>query len=735
MTSKWLTSLISATALAGFTLTSALPATAAEQAPSKNGPGVARVSILDGQAVVQRGDSGKQVTATVNAPLLPGDYISTGTDSRAEVQLDGTAAVRLGGGVQARITANDPNNRQLQLADGTIELGLVRNGNPVSIDTPSITVRAHEVGDYRVTIGKDGSSWVTARRGRAEVLTSHQTYALEPGRTLVARGSASDPSISYASEVGDDSFDDFNIKRDQTMIAAIDASPNVNPNIAGYDDLGAYGQWQDVPGYGQSWVPDQSQNWSPYGNGNWTWGDGYGWTWVGSEPWGWAPYHYGNWYYANGYGWAWLPPAYAAAPAWSPALVGFFGFGASFGGPGWGVSLGFGGPGYGGWGYPNIGWYPIAPYTPFYPWWPGWGWTGLGWGWGGYGGGCCYGGFGTNVVNVTNITNITNINRAITHGGVHGTSVSNFQHGTVAGHTFGVNQHNIGTHVGMIHGAVPVTPTRNSLGFGGGAVHDPVSMSKAFDSPRFASANRALAGRMSFDRQQKAVAQAIRGNSHQTNAPASHENSVQRGNAMTHASAVTHGNAMTQRQNATERDNAMSSRSANAPTSSWQRFNQDRGITPRDSNQGRMESNAGRADSGSSWSRSNGRGAYSSSAYGDRGGTPRSSYGSSYSRGEYGNSHSRGSEPSYSRGSYPSYSRQSYPSYSRQSYPSYARPSYSRDSYPSYARPSYQSPGSYYRGGGGAPAYSRGGGGGYAPHPSGGGGGGGGGGGRGRPPR
>lgn len=711
MTSKWFTSLISATALTAFTLTSALPAAAAEQAPDKNGPGVARVSILDGQAVVQRGDSGKQVTATVNAPLLPGDYISTGADSRAEVQLDGTAAVRLGGNVQARITANDPNDRQIQVADGTVELGLVRNGNPVSIDTPSVTVRAHEMGDYRVTIGKDGSSWVTARRGRAEIVTPHQSYTLEPGRTLVARGSASNPSITYASEVVDDNFDDFNVKRDQAMVAAINASPNLNPDIAGYDDLGAYGQWQDVPGYGQSWVPDQSQNWSPYGNGNWTWGDGYGWTYVGSEPWGWAPYHYGNWYYANNYGWAWLPPAYASSPAWSPALVGFFGFGASFGGPGWGASIGFGGPGWGGgwgggWGWPNIGWYPIAPFTPWTPWWPGWAWSGVGWGWGGFGGGCC---FGTNVVNVTNITNITNISR---HGGVHGTSIANWNHGTISGHTFGVNQHNIGTHVGMVHGTLPVTPGRNNLGFGGRDPRAPVTMSKAFDSPRFASANRSLAGRMSFEHQQRAISQAIHANATgHGNAPVSRDNAMQRGNAMS-----ARDNAIGSRNNAlTSRGGVDAAHNANAPSNSWQRFNQDRGIEGRGNtfgarsdrsafNSGRMQGNPGRADS--------------SAAYGDRGAAARGSYGSSYSR---------SSMPSYARGSESSYARGSYPSYSRGSYPSY-----SRGSYPSYSRPSYQSPGSYYRGGGGAPSYSRGGGGGYsAPHASGGGGGGGG---RGRPP-
>ena len=498
-------SLISGVALIGMTLSSTLPA-AAEQASDKSGPGVTRVSVVQGSVVVERGDSKKQVGAVVNAPLLPGDYISTGASSRGELQFDGSTAVRLGGNVQARITADDPSNRQLQLADGTIVIGLVRNTGTVQVDTPSVTVRAQQAGDYRVSIGKDGSSWVTARRGTAEVVTPQRTYTLESGRTLVARGSASHPSITYAREIGYDSFDDFSAKRDQTMVAALNASPNLNPDIAGYDNLGAYGQWQDVAGYGQAWVPDQSSGWAPYSNGSWTWGDGYGWTWVANEPWGWAPYHYGRWFYANGYGWAWYPPAYSAYPAWSPALVGFFGFGV-------GVSVGFG--------YPYIGWYPLAPFAPFYPWYPGWAWTGLGWGWGGWG--CCGYGYGTRIVSITRITNIY---RYFPHGGVHGTSVGNFRHGTISGHTFAVNSHNVSGHVGAIRGAVPVTPTRDNLGFGGRTTGAHVALSKAFDSPRFASANRSLAGRMTFDQQQGAVSRAIQANVERNNS-AEHTNTAE----------------------------------------------------------------------------------------------------------------------------------------------------------------------------------------------------------------
>ncbi|HEY1868348.1 MAG TPA: DUF6600 domain-containing protein, partial [Candidatus Cybelea sp.] len=731
MTSRWITSLISTVALFGVTVSSAVPASA-EQAQGK-GPGVTRVSIVQGQVVVQRGDSNKQVAAVVNAPLLPGDYISTGERSRGELQFDGSTALRLGGNVQARITNDDPNNRQLQLADGTVEIGLVRGAGPVQVDTPSVTVRAHDAGDYRVSIGKDGSSWVTARRGSVEVVSPQRTYTLDSGRTLVARGSASEPSITYTTEVGYDSFDDFNAKRDETMVAALNASPNLNPDIAGYDNLGAYGQWQDVPGYGQSWIPNQSSNWSPYGNGSWTWEDGYGWTWVANEPWGWAPYHYGNWYYANNYGWAWAPPAYSAYPSWSPALVGFFGFGVGFGGTGWGVSLGFGsggypgyaGYGYGGFGYPYLGWYPIPPAVAFYPWWPGWAWSGYGWGWGGWGGS----GWG----NVANVTNITVINRYFPHGGIHGVHVGDFQHGTIHGHTVTVTPRMVGNRIGMIHGAVPVSPTRDNLGFGGHTISAPVSMSHTFQSPRFAAAGRSFAGHMAFDEQQRAVSRAIQSNGRNV-APVSASND-----------RVTNDRSGTLQRNALDRGNLNTGRET-AGSGSWQRFGQERGGDLR-GNDNRGAVTPGYANgtprverpNSDSWGRFSQARGNVPVTYGDRENASRNvMYGNpnrndsqnayrndSQQRNPY-ESNTRNSYPSYSReSSYPSYSRgesapsysrgESAPSYSRNSYPSYSRGSYS--SYPSYSRGSYSSPPSYSRGS--QPSYPRGGS--YsAPHPSGG---------------
>ena len=50
--------------------------------------GVARISLIDGDVSVRRGDSGEWVAAVVNAPLLTDDRISTAPNSLAEVQFD-----------------------------------------------------------------------------------------------------------------------------------------------------------------------------------------------------------------------------------------------------------------------------------------------------------------------------------------------------------------------------------------------------------------------------------------------------------------------------------------------------------------------------------------------------------------------------------------------------------------------------------------------------------------------
>src|SRR5664280_1306131 len=66
--------------------------------------GVARISLMNGDVSVRRGDSGEWVAGVINAPLMSGDQITTGPNSRAEVEFDAGNVLRIGGNAEVRLT-------------------------------------------------------------------------------------------------------------------------------------------------------------------------------------------------------------------------------------------------------------------------------------------------------------------------------------------------------------------------------------------------------------------------------------------------------------------------------------------------------------------------------------------------------------------------------------------------------------------------------------------------------
>lgn len=337
----------------------ALPfaASAEDDATSAADTGVARMDGIAGDVAIQRGDSGDRLAAVRNAPVLGADYVTTGPGARAEVGFDGRAAVRLGEGVQVRFARIEAQNRELQLAAGTIDLRLFGDTDGQStIDTPSISIVPRSAGSFRVSVDENGETAVTVRSGHADIVTPQGTQPLDPGTTLVAGGPAANPTMAYRAALAFDGFDGYNADRDRSYTIAQAQAPYVNTEIQGVGDLATAGRWVPDANYGNVWIPvNVAPDWAPYRDGNWVWEEGYGWTWVANESWGWAPYHYGRWYFSEAYHrWAWFPPAPGRiVPAWSPALVGFVGFSVGA------VSVGIG----------NIGWVPLAPYEAYHPWW------------------------------------------------------------------------------------------------------------------------------------------------------------------------------------------------------------------------------------------------------------------------------------------------------------------------------------------------------------------------------
>jgi hypothetical protein len=453
----------------------AAPARGAESADA-HGVGVARISFVRGAVAVRRGDSATPVDAALNAPVLGGDYVTTGDGARAEVEFDRGSAVRLDQDVQLRFTRLDSDNRRLQLAAGTVDLRVLRGtGESAEVDTPSVAVRPRAAGSYRVSVDADGATAVTVRSGAADVLTPQGTRALLPGTTLAASGSADAPVLASGAAPAFDDFDGFNGERDTREQRAL-SNAYVAEDVGGVDDLSDYGRWVSDGSYGNVWVPSNvAPDWAPYRYGRWVWEDYYGWTWVADEPWGWAPYHYGNWYHSAAYGWSWYPGRPHAVAFWRPALVAFFAFGN------------------GGWGLGNIGWVPLAPFEPYHPWW------------------------GSRYNNVTNVTNVTNnYYGPVGNGageiaryanaranGVTAIGAKRFTEGRFE-HPRAVGAAQLGQ-VAVARGPLPIVPTEANLRFKPGAAAAP-------PEPRRALVERTFAGRAEpvtrtpFEQQRSALA-------------------------------------------------------------------------------------------------------------------------------------------------------------------------------------------------------------------------------------
>ena len=436
--------------------TEAQPGGPSGEAPAKTDQGVARVSMIHGDVSTQRGDSGDWSAATLNQPVMTGDKVSTGDGARTELQLDFANIVRLGPNSKANVSNLTQKNIQIQLGQGLLNYTVSKDSEAEpEIDTPNVAVHpAHHDGVFRIEVRPDGDTLVIVRKGEVQIATPQGSAQVQSGEMATVRGNADEAQYKISPAPERDDWDRWNSDRDH-MIQNAQSWHHTNKYYTGSQDLDAYGRWQNVPDYGDVWVPNEADGWAPYRDGNWTYEPYYGWTWVGYEPWGWAPYHYGRWFPYGGR-WAWWPgPLYAGGfyrPFWAPAYVSFWG---------WGGGFGFG-IGFGGWG--GLGWLPIGPCDWVHPWWGGYG--GRFGGVGGYRAGFNrFGGFAP-LHGGTRFSNIANLHDAHVGRALSTVSAGRFGAGRVG--AMAATRAQIGS-AHMMAGNLPVVPSRASLSASGRA--------------------------------------------------------------------------------------------------------------------------------------------------------------------------------------------------------------------------------------------------------------------------
>jgi hypothetical protein len=399
------------------------------------GRGVARISVMNGDVSVRRGDSEDVIAAAINSPLVVQDRLLTGPTSRAEVQFDWSNMIRIASDAEVRFAELEYKRYMVQVARGTATFRVLRDQDAdVEISTPSVSVRPVKRGAYRISVHADGTSEITVRSGEAEIYTPKGSERLKSGRTMIARGTTAEPEFRVVSEIHEDDWDRWNERRDKDLERSR-SYQYVSRDIYGAEDLDDHGRWVHVSQYGWVWSPSVATGWAPYRYGRWSWIDYYGWSWVSYDPWGWAPYHYGRWFYSAPVGWCWWPGTFGARHYWSPGFVAFFGFGSG------GVGFGFG----------NVGWVPLAPYERYYPWYGR-----------SYYGSYRHGAYPHNNVRIVNNVNITNvyrnsrIDRAITVVDQDG-----FGRGRPG--TYFRGRDGEFSRASLVQGQLPVTPGRESL--------------------------------------------------------------------------------------------------------------------------------------------------------------------------------------------------------------------------------------------------------------------------------
>lgn len=277
----------------------------------------ARVSYVEGEARILRGDTGEWDYLDPNYLVAEGDLITTAPDARVELEFNRGALVFLDEGSELEVTRLRRDEGHFEatfyLREGTLRAHTPRESDlSLLVETPAAAVEVEARSDIKVRSRPSGYTEVYARKGSARIRTEETRLWLSEGEWV---------KIDPYGEIVDqgrwsrwDEDFDYWCRRRIREVVVVEYVP-VDIGI-GVWELSHYGRWTYVVGYGWVWVPPvTSARWRPYFYGRWVYRVEIGWVWVSFEPWGWVPYHYGRWAYISGIGWIWIPGR-VFAPAW-----------------------------------------------------------------------------------------------------------------------------------------------------------------------------------------------------------------------------------------------------------------------------------------------------------------------------------------------------------------------------------------------------------------------------------
>ncbi len=302
---------------------------------------VAQISVTDGTVSLRPNDDEEWGQADVNQPVFEGSELFADEGSTGEVVLGDNRYVRFADGADLEFTQLDSENVQLDVTAGTVTLALdeLEASEHYELNTPGGAIVPSAGGEFRIDIDDNGDTWLTVRRGTAQVSTPNGTFELKEGDrvNLTVDNSSAIEIAQYDRTSPPDDWDTWNDERRvyYTGLTTVEHPAPVRDlygrtDIFGIAALAAFGIWRAIDNDRYVWQPRVDRNWQPYQNGYWDYEPRAGYTWVSQDTWGWAPYHYGRWDHDDSNGWYWSPSdgittvgysTWSTRQQWRPALV------------------------------------------------------------------------------------------------------------------------------------------------------------------------------------------------------------------------------------------------------------------------------------------------------------------------------------------------------------------------------------------------------------------------------
>lgn len=276
------------------------------------------ISYDDGGTVVRTGD--RDVEATRNLPVYPGDEIVTARRGRSEVHLSDGNIIGIDRSTAIYFRSildsyeGESNETVVELRYGKVAVHRTDIGREhVRLDTDQASYVATDEAVYSVESDSRGRDRVTVLDGSVEIRTPQRSTRLRRGETASVDSEGVYDLVADRGYAADD-FERWFLKRAERYGSY---ETRYTDRRVGYwsEDLDSHGRWVFVTGIGWSWRPFVAVGWRPYHNGYWYTSRSGCLTWVSHDPWGWAPWHYGRWGWDPGYGWIWVPGR-GYSPAW-----------------------------------------------------------------------------------------------------------------------------------------------------------------------------------------------------------------------------------------------------------------------------------------------------------------------------------------------------------------------------------------------------------------------------------